>query len=164
MKKEKCVRATLAVACLTAPLVMRRAGYPTPPPGPVPHLHVKNHAIARAQSARDNPPPVHGIFTHTRGWFALRCRVSTRPMGNSVAVFRRFLTKRLVKGRALCYTLLEKQKCGRFWVRQHLRACARDLTTYTTAIWPHRMECYTPYRPFLQGVVFACALFYVCVA
>ena len=74
---------------------------------------------------------------------------AARTMGNSVAVFRRFLTKRLVKGRALCYTLLEKQKCGSSRVRQHPRACAGVYTTYTTAKWPHRMEYYTPYQPFL---------------
>ena len=74
---------------------------------------------------------------------------AARTMGDSVAVFRRFLTKRLVKGRALCYTLLEKQKCGSSRVRQHPRACAGVYTTYTTAKWPHRMEYYTPYRPFL---------------
>ena len=85
--------------------------------------------IARAQSARGNP------------FFFPYCI----PM----AVFRRFLTKRLVKEHALCYTLLEKQKCGSSRVRQHPRACAGDLDTYTTANRPHRMEYYTTDRPFL---------------
>ena len=42
-----------------------------------------------------------------------------------------------------------KQKCGSSRVRQHPRACAGDLDTYTTAKWPHRMEYYTTDRPFL---------------
>ena len=102
------------------------------------------------QSIRRGRRPRRPAFTSCHVIRRAGCpHPAARTMGNSVAVFRRFLTKRLVKGRALCYTLLEKQKCGSSRVRQHPRACAGVYTTYTTAKWPHRMEYYTPYQPFL---------------
>ena len=60
-----------------------------------------------------------------------------------------FLAKGLAYKQAKCYTYFEKQKCGSLRVRQHPQACAGADTTYTTAIWPHRMRYYTPFRPFL---------------
>ena len=91
------------------------------------------------------PPALYLLFCLRRGLFFLGFSRRSGPwryLGD-------FCRKRLVKGRRLCYTFLEKQKCGSLRMRQHPQTCAGGRSTYTTAIRPHRMEYYTTDQPFL---------------